>query len=81
MEVAREGQGSSEKLVGGGQQAVEERELGRGRATWAAMLKPGRCPLMPNGATQQVGLVTPLGSGRDMQVMGTLSSFRCGAFS
>lgn len=67
--------------MGRGQEAVEERELGQGRATWAAILKPGRRPLMPSGATHQVCLVTLLGSGRDMQAMGTLSFFWCGAFS
>lgn len=46
------------------------------RENWGSViLKPGLYPLMPNGATHQVCLVTLLSSGRDMQVMGPFYSF------
>lgn len=49
--MAREEEGSSEKLVGGGQQAVEERGLGQAWSAWGmgAVRKLGLCPLLLNG--------------------------------
>lgn len=45
--MAREEEGSSEKLVGAGRQAVEERGLAQAWSTWGmgTILKAGLCPL------------------------------------
>lgn len=61
LEVAREEDGSSEKLVGGGSVGCEGERTGVGvGAAWAALPKPGLSPLMPNGAGHQAQLAEAL---------------------